>query len=59
MARIVRSIFPNKEIAVNLRAPLGITGEHGRPLEIDVFIPEISLGFEYQVLLYLIKIVLC
>ena len=49
MARIVRSIFPNKEVAMNLRAPLGIMGEHGKPLEIDVFVPELSLGFEYQV----------
>lgn len=49
MARILRSIFPNKEVVINLRAPLDIRGEHGKPLEIDVFIPELSLGFEYQV----------
>eukprot|EP00026_Physarum_polycephalum_P003134 Phypoly_transcript_03143.p1 GENE.Phypoly_transcript_03143~~Phypoly_transcript_03143.p1 ORF type:complete len:818 (+),score=151.04 Phypoly_transcript_03143:58-2511(+) len=46
--RVVRSIFPNSKIETNVRAAHGIIGDKGHPLEIDVFLPEISLGFEYQ-----------
>ena len=47
--RVVRSIFPNSKIETNVRAAHGIMGDKGHPLEIDVYLPEISLGFEYQV----------
>eukprot|EP00026_Physarum_polycephalum_P001669 Phypoly_transcript_01671.p1 GENE.Phypoly_transcript_01671~~Phypoly_transcript_01671.p1 ORF type:complete len:1064 (+),score=159.93 Phypoly_transcript_01671:260-3193(+) len=36
------------KIDSNVRTTHGIVGELGAPLEIDVYLPEIGLGFEYQ-----------
>jgi hypothetical protein len=46
LMRIVRSIFPSAFIEMNVRTEL--QGSRA-PLEIDVYIPELKLGFEYQV----------
>jgi hypothetical protein len=52
MARILRSIFgPNVKIDTNVRASLGLLGNAGFPLEIDAYLPELKIGFEYQVTL--------
>lgn len=44
----MRSLFPENVIETNVRN-LGIVGFSGAQLEIDVFLPELALGFEYQV----------
>ena len=45
--RVVRSIFPDNVIASNWR---GITSSlYNRAMEIDIYLPELGLGFEYQV----------
>ena len=49
MQRVIQSIFPNMKIDSNVRTTHGIVGELGAPLEIDVYLPETGLGFEYQV----------
>lgn len=49
MKRIVQTIFPSGKIEVNVRSAHGIIGDSGAPLEIDVYLPEYRLGFEYQV----------
>lgn len=49
MSRIIRSVFPDAKVEMNSRAVHGIVGTSGSPLEIDVFLPEYKLGFEYQV----------
>ena len=50
MTRILRSIFGSTvKIDTNVRASLGLLGSAGFPLEIDVYLPELKLGFEYQV----------
>ena len=49
MERVVRTIFPDKEILSNAREH-GIVGPSGIPFEIDVYLPGLKLGFEYQVL---------
>jgi hypothetical protein len=48
MQRVIQSIFPNVKIESNVRSTHGIVGELGAPLEIDVYLPDIGLGFEYQ-----------
>lgn len=51
LRRIVRSAFPqDTQIESNARSSHGVLGEFGKPLEIDVYLPEYKLGFEYQVL---------
>jgi hypothetical protein len=45
----VRTIFPNLEILANMRSAHGIVSASGAALEIDVYLPELKLGFEYQV----------
>jgi hypothetical protein len=46
--RIVASVFPiNTLILSNWRAEL--VPERGHPLELDMYLPEYSLGIEYQV----------
>jgi hypothetical protein len=50
MQRVIQSIFPTMKIASNVRTTHGIVGELGAPLEIDVYLPDIGLGFEYQVI---------
>ena len=49
LERVVRTIFPNYEILSNLRSVHGIVSTSGTPLEIDVYLPELKVGFEYQV----------
>jgi hypothetical protein len=51
MERIVRSLFPDPTtiIETNVRAGHGIVGSKGVMLEIDVYLPQYKLGFEYQV----------
>lgn len=49
LQRIVRSLFPDLEIGTNVRGRHGMKGERGAPLEIDIFLPKLNLGFEYQV----------
>ena len=49
MQRMNQSIFQHMKIDSNVRSMHGIVGELGAPLEIDVYLPEIGLGFEYQV----------
>lgn len=49
MQRVIQSIFPNTTINSNVRSGHGIIGTSGVPLEIDVYLPDIGLGFEYQV----------
>lgn len=50
LERIVRTLFPDNEVISNAKAAHGIINASGAPLEIDVFLPELNLGFEYQVL---------
>ena len=50
LMRIVRSIFPGVHVEMNVRTELIRTDTNSRTdLEIDVFLPELQLGFEYQV----------
>ena len=49
MERVVRGLFPNQEITTNVRATLRVQGDRKAPLEIDVYLPKLKLGFEYQV----------
>ena len=50
MERIIRSVFPpGVKIESNARAVHGIVNATGFPLEIDVYLPQYKLGFEYQV----------
>lgn len=49
LQRIVRSLFPDAAIELNVRGKHGIKSAKGVPLEIDVFLPAYKLGFEYQV----------
>lgn len=51
LERIVRTLFLEAEIRTNARAAHGIVGPTGVPLEIDVYLPALKLGFEYQVYL--------
>lgn len=37
------------KIETNLRAGHGLIGDSGAPLEIDIYLPDYKLGFEYQV----------
>eukprot|EP00026_Physarum_polycephalum_P002177 Phypoly_transcript_02182.p1 GENE.Phypoly_transcript_02182~~Phypoly_transcript_02182.p1 ORF type:complete len:962 (+),score=179.47 Phypoly_transcript_02182:307-2886(+) len=48
MERIVRALFPDTEISTNVRAMLRVRGDHRASLEIDVYLPKLKLGFEYQ-----------
>lgn len=47
MERVVRLLFPNVEIRTNVRATLRSQGDRKAPLEIDVYLPALKLGFEY------------
>lgn len=49
MSRVVRSLFPNEKLELNVRAGHGILNTSGRSLEVDVYISNLKLGFEYQV----------
>ena len=50
MERVIRSLFPaDVQIETNLRTGHGIVGDAGVALEIDVYLPDYKLGFEYQV----------
>ena len=48
MRRILYTIFPNARMEFNSRSH-GVIGDSGIPLEIDVYIPTLRIGFEYQV----------
>ncbi len=50
MHRIVQTIFPKEKIERNTKKVL--TAETGNPMEIDCFLPNLGLGFEYQVCAY-------
>eukprot|EP00026_Physarum_polycephalum_P002917 Phypoly_transcript_02926.p1 GENE.Phypoly_transcript_02926~~Phypoly_transcript_02926.p1 ORF type:complete len:773 (+),score=149.17 Phypoly_transcript_02926:98-2416(+) len=47
MRRILLTLFPNYKMEFNSRTH-GIIGENNIPLEIDVYIPTLRIGFEYQ-----------
>eukprot|EP00026_Physarum_polycephalum_P001930 Phypoly_transcript_01933.p1 GENE.Phypoly_transcript_01933~~Phypoly_transcript_01933.p1 ORF type:complete len:924 (+),score=109.23 Phypoly_transcript_01933:169-2940(+) len=47
LERVVRKLFPNHSISVNARKEASIKYERGY-LELDIWIPEIQLGFEFQ-----------
>lgn len=50
-ARVLRSIFPpDVKIEFNSRGGHGLIGAVGNSLEIDLFLPDYKLGFEYQVI---------
>lgn len=49
LTRILRSLFPRAALACNARSAAALLGPAGYPLEIDVYLPELKLGFEYQV----------
>lgn len=44
-----RSVFPSEPILRNQRSSHGIVGAKGMHLEIDVYMPNLKLAFEYQV----------
>lgn len=46
--RAVRQIFPDKQIITNYRHK-DIVSDRGYPLEVDIYLPDLNLGFEYQV----------
>eukprot|EP00026_Physarum_polycephalum_P003067 Phypoly_transcript_03076.p1 GENE.Phypoly_transcript_03076~~Phypoly_transcript_03076.p1 ORF type:complete len:846 (+),score=126.53 Phypoly_transcript_03076:232-2538(+) len=49
MARALRSVLPpGVKMEHNLRVGHGLVGVVGDPLEIDVYLPDYKLGFEYQ-----------
>lgn len=50
MSRVIRTIF-NNDVTMehNVRVGHGLIGKLGDPLEIDVYLPDYKLGFEYQV----------
>jgi hypothetical protein len=47
--RIVRDIFPDVELLFNWRGETMKSSPVGLPLEIDIYLPSLKLGFEYQV----------
>ena len=57
LARMVRSLFPNNTITPNARRAPGILGPKGSLLEVDIFLEELRLGFEFQVFSSLLYVV--
>lgn len=50
LERIVKTIFPeNTIIEFNVRAQLELFNDSGFPLEVDIYLPQYKIGFEYQV----------
>jgi len=52
--RVIMSIFDSGDDDVTVRSnyrssDLKVTSEEGRSMEIDVYLPDYKLGFEYQV----------
>lgn len=50
MERVVRSTFPGMRVERNAR-DLGLVSELGNKMEVDCYIPELKLGFEFNVCL--------
>ncbi len=48
LLRTVQTLLPMQEIHLNFRHPDIRSSKSGRPLELDVFVPNMSLAFEYQ-----------
>lgn len=48
LERVVRSFFPDEEIRRNTKEASGIVSSKGTFLEVDIFLPRLHLGFEYQ-----------
>jgi hypothetical protein len=48
MERVVRTLFPTSRVERNNKV-LGLVSEIGNALEIDCYLPDLKLGFEYQV----------
>eukprot|EP00026_Physarum_polycephalum_P002322 Phypoly_transcript_02328.p1 GENE.Phypoly_transcript_02328~~Phypoly_transcript_02328.p1 ORF type:complete len:917 (+),score=144.55 Phypoly_transcript_02328:40-2790(+) len=46
--RILRSIFGDEKVEINAKSGHGLKSENERSLEIDIFYPDLQLGFEYQ-----------
>jgi hypothetical protein len=49
LARRVSSLFPNTSVLLNYKHPNMEFSFSGKPMELDVFLPQYSLAFEYQV----------
>lgn len=54
LRRILQHLFPNTPVHTNVRSQLNLrSAKTGAPLEVDLYLPALNLGFEYQVgLLY-------
>lgn len=48
LVKIVKEMFPGEEVLVNYRPNYLRFNGSGRPIEIDVFLPNRKIGFEYQ-----------
>lgn len=44
----LQALLPNTEVQSNFKHSQLIYSTTGRPMEVDVFVPSLSLGFEYQ-----------
>jgi hypothetical protein len=51
---MVQSLFPLTSIISNARKATGLLGPKGKLLEVDIFLEDLKLGFEFQVLLFCI-----
>ena len=49
LGRILMTIFPETRIESNIRAEVALIGDRGAYLELDIYMPDLKLGFEYQV----------
>lgn len=47
MVRVLRTLFDSYQIKTNVR-DLGVIGDSGKALEVDAYLPEMKLAFEYQ-----------
>lgn len=46
---LVQELFPGKEILEDYKHPaIGLEKSRGKKAELDIFIPELNLAFEYQ-----------
>ena len=48
LANLIRDLFPNKEIIEDYQDPLLLFPGTEKRMELDIFVPELNIAFEYQ-----------